>query len=134
MDVRNCRNCGNVFNYIMGPIICPSCKDAVEAKFQEVKQYISDNPGVGIKQVSEECDVETSTIQQWLREERLEVTANSAIFLSCDGCGANIRSGRFCEKCKVNLSNGFRAATRSNRPAPEPPKPAAKENKMRFLS
>lgn len=133
MDVRNCRNCGNLFNYVMGPMICPACKESLEAKFQEVKQYISEHPGVGIRQVSDACDVETSTIQQWLREERLEVTENSAIFLSCDGCGANIRSGRFCDKCKANLTNGFRAATRSNQPAPVQ-EAIKRENKMRFLN
>lgn len=133
MDVRSCRNCGNLFNYVTGPNICPSCRESLEAKFVEVKAFIEDNPGVGMKQVSEACDIDMSVIQQWLREERLEVTQNSAIFLSCDGCGANIRSGRFCEKCKLNLSNGFRAAIRHNRPEPEIPEPKKNVNKMRFL-
>ena len=76
MDIRNCRNCGNIFNYLSGPIVCPACKESLEAKFQEVKLYIEEHPGVGIKQVSDACDVETSQIQQWLREERLEVAEN----------------------------------------------------------
>ena len=134
MDIRNCRNCGNIFNYLSGPIVCPACKESLEAKFQEVKLYIEEHPGVGIKQVSDACDVETSQIQQWLREERLEVTENSAIYLNCESCGAPIRSGRFCDKCRNNLTNGFRNVIRSSQPVQEPEKKKPDEqNKMRFL-
>ena len=134
MDIRNCRNCGNIFNYLSGPIVCPACKESLEAKFQEVKLYIEEHPGVGIKQVSDACDVETSQIQQWLREERLEVTENSAIYLNCESCGAPIRSGRYCDKCRNNLTNGFKSVIRSSQPVQEPEKKKPDEkNKMRFL-
>ena len=98
MNIRNCRMCGHIFNYVAGPILCPHCRKKMEAKFQEVKEYIRANPGVGIQDVAENCDVEPSQIQQWLREERLELTEGSAIYLQCEKCGAPIRSGRFCEK------------------------------------
>lgn len=134
MDIRNCRNCGNIFNYLSGPIVCPACKESLEAKFQEVKLYIEEHPGVGIKQVSDACDVETSQIQQWLREERLEVTENSAIYLNCESCGAPIRSGRYCDKCRNNLTNGFKNVIRSSQPVQEPEKKKPDDkNKMRFL-
>ncbi len=134
MDIRNCRNCGNIFNYLSGPIVCPACKESLEAKFQEVKLYIEEHPGVGIKQVSDACDVETSQIQQWLREERLEVTENSAIYLNCESCGAPIRSGRYCDKCRNNLTNGFKSVIRSSQPVQEPEKKKPDDkNKMRFL-
>ena len=70
MNIRNCRMCGHIFNYVAGPILCPHCREKMEAKFQEVKEYIRSNPGVGIQDVAENCDVEPSQIQQWLREER----------------------------------------------------------------
>ena len=53
MDVRNCRSCGKMFNYVSGPFICPACKEELEKKFQEVKKYIQDNRGVGVKDVAE---------------------------------------------------------------------------------
>lgn len=104
MNIRNCRMCGHIFNYVAGPILCPHCREKMEAKFQEVKEYIRANPGVGIQDVAENCDVEPSQIQQWLREERLELTEGSVIYLQCEKCGAPIRSGRFCEKCKYEMS------------------------------
>ena len=64
MNVRNCRKCGKLFNYAMGPIICPQCKDELEEKFKQVKTYISDHSGCGIQEVARECEVEVSQIQQ----------------------------------------------------------------------
>ena len=77
MNVRNCKKCGKIFNYVSGPPICPQCKDALEEKFQEVRKYIQDNRHATIPQVSEACEVSTNQIQQWLRDERLELTEGS---------------------------------------------------------
>lgn len=135
MNVRNCRGCGRIFNYVTGPILCQKCREEMEAKFQEVKEYIRQNPGVGIQEVSDACDVPINQIQQWLREERLEVTENSAIFLSCESCGSPIRSGRYCDKCKSAMTTGFKNILNANRPIePQPKTNDPKDNpKMRFL-
>jgi len=133
MNIKNCRNCGKMFNYITGPVICPNCREAVEAKFQEVKQYIRDHKGVGIAEVSEACSVDPGQIRQWLRDDRLEVTEDSALMLNCEGCGAPIRSGRYCDRCKVNMANTFGSILNTNKPKPEIRKPDKDSPKMRFL-
>jgi len=135
MNVRNCRKCGRLFNYVMGPITCPACKDALEEKFKEVKTFIQNHPNIGINEVSKECDVEVQQIQQWLREERLQFAEGSMVQLACESCGEPIRSGRFCDKCKNQMANGFQKAIQ---PA-QAPKPVEKKDtkdspKMRFLS
>lgn len=135
MNVRNCRNCGRIFNYVAGAPLCQICKAQLEEKFQEVKKYIMEHRGVGIAQVSEACDVERSQIQQWLREERLEVTEDSAIFLNCEKCGTHIRSGRYCDRCRVEVSNAFRSVTRKTETpaAPRNTKDSKENPRMRFL-
>ena len=35
MNVRNCKKCNRIFNYIAGPTICPACKEDLEKKFQK---------------------------------------------------------------------------------------------------
>ena len=114
MNVRNCRKCGRMFNYITGMPICQNCKDAMEAKFQEVKEYIRANKGVGINEVAEACDVEPQQITQWLREDRLEVTENSSIMLNCESCGSPIRSGKYCDKCRASMTNAFSQISRQH--------------------
>lgn len=134
MNVRNCRKCGRLFNYAMGPIMCPQCRDALEGKFKEVKSYIQNHPNCGIKEVSEECEVDTTQIQQWLREERLQFAEGSMVQLSCESCGELIRSGRFCDKCKNEMANGFQRSIAPNKPVAPPPQKNTKESpRMRFL-
>lgn len=136
MNVRNCRMCGRIFNYVTGSILCQGCREKMEIKFQEVKEYIRAHPGVGIPEVSAACDVDPNQIRQWLRDERLEVAEDSAIYLSCEGCGAPIRSGRFCDRCKNTTAQEMRTMVNKHRadnftkPEPKNTKDSAK---MRFL-
>lgn len=135
MNVRNCRKCGRLFNYISGPSWCPACREQMEKKFQEVREYIRENPGVGIKQVSEACDVEPSQINQWLREERLELTEGSPLMLGCETCGALIRSGKYCNKCKSNLANGLQSVLKGKTPVEMPDsRKRSGDSRMRYLN
>lgn len=114
MDVRNCRKCGKLYNFISGQHICPACKEALEKTFADVRDFIRDNRQATMQQISEACNVETSQIQQWIREERLEFTADSPIKIQCETCGANIRSGRYCDKCKQTVASGLTGAMGSH--------------------
>ena len=138
MNVRNCRGCGRIFNYVAGPMMCQVCREGLEAKFQEVKEYVRSNPGVGINEVSVACDVSPAQIRQWLREERLEVTEDSPIFLNCEGCGASIRSGKYCPKCTNTMASGFKKVINTHNAQKEAEKPKKKTDpkdnpRMRYL-
>ncbi|MDE7207267.1 MAG: flagellar protein [Lachnospiraceae bacterium] len=134
MNVRNCRKCGKLFNHVMGMPICPACKDALEKSFQEVKKYIRENRMADIMEVSEACEVEVSQIKQWIREDRLEFTEDSPVKLPCENCGAFIRSGKYCEKCKRDMANNLSSAIEKPKRVIEQPKKAQSTgNKMRFL-
>lgn len=135
MNVKNCRKCGRLFNYISGYQLCPGCKEGLETKFQEVKEYVREHKGIGINEVAEACDVEPSMIRQWLREERLELTEDSGIMLACESCGALIRSGKYCDKCKYNLANGFNRILQGKQPIEQTTITRRNaEARMRFLS
>lgn len=137
MNVRNCRKCGRVFNYIIGQTLCLACRDELESKFKEVKEYVQKNRGCTINDVAEVCEVEASQIKQWIREERLEFTEDSMIGLACEICGASIRTGRYCEKCKAQTLNGLNNVVRqaqASRQAQQPTNTNPKDNpRMRFL-
>lgn len=105
MEVMNCKNCKRLFNYIGGQMICPSCKDKLEQKFLEVKQYIRENPSKNISEISKEVDVSIHQLKTWVRQERLSFTSESNMTIDCEKCGSPIRTGRFCESCKRNMVN-----------------------------
>ncbi|MCR4999607.1 MAG: flagellar protein [Lachnospiraceae bacterium] len=131
MEVKACRSCKRLFNYMSGPVICPACKDELEKKFYEVKEYIRENPKQGIKEIADACDTTTQQLQQWVREERLEFSADSDITLSCESCGASIRTGRFCDKCKDKMANSM-SALYEKKPEPKIEKKSNDGNHMRF--
>lgn len=134
MELKNCRKCGRMFNYVMGMPICPACKEKAEQTFQTVKKYIEENKGATIQEVSEACEVETSQIHQWIREERLAFSDDSPIRIPCEGCGAMIGSGKYCDKCRVAMQRGFSSAIEKSRPAdPQPKKDPRESARMRFL-
>ncbi len=100
MDVRNCKKCGQIFNYVSGQQICPACRQALEDKFVEVKTYIRKNPMASIAQIEKECEVNSHQIRQWVREERLVFSSESSVGIECEMCGENIRTGRLCDMCR----------------------------------
>ena len=106
-NIRNCARCGKMFNYIAGDVMCDACKKDLEDKFQEVKKYIQENPGSGLKQIAEECDCTTKQLKKWILEERLMFTENSPIQITCENCGARISTGRLCAKCKATVTNAL---------------------------
>ncbi|HOO27359.1 MAG TPA: flagellar protein [Lachnospiraceae bacterium] len=134
MNIRNCRKCGKLFNYISGQPICPACREEMEEKFQEVKQYVQNNRDTSIPAVAEACDIEESQIRQWVREERLVFAEGSAFGIECESCGAMIKTGRFCDKCKAEMVNSLSGAIKKPEMAKPQMKRDTRENpKMRFL-
>lgn len=119
MEVRNCRSCGRLFNYMGGAPLCPACQKKLEEKFQEVKAFLEENPNSSVETVAEELDVSVKQIRQWIREERLSLSVAGADGIVCETCGKPIRTGRFCEKCKNNMANALAESIHK----PEPPQP-----------
>lgn len=133
MEVRSCRGCGKLYNYI-GPTTpaCPACMKAMEEKFQICKEYIRNNPGANIQQVSDDTEVSVKMIKQWVREERLTFAEGSGVGIECESCGASILTGRYCNACKGKLQQGLSNVIKQNTPPPVEKK-APDSAKMRFL-
>ncbi len=131
MEVRNCRSCRRLFNYIGGQQICPDCKEKNEKLFYKVKEYIRDNPTASIHKISEENEVTVQQIQQWVREERLQFSSDSDIAIECESCGKKIYTGRYCEECKKRMASGLTKAFEKE--APKEKKKESHGSKMRFV-
>lgn len=133
MEVRNCKGCNKLFQYLSGVPLCPVCKEELEKKFAEVKEYIYKNPGASIPEVSEANDVSVKQIKQWIREDRLVLSSPSPDGVLCEQCGKPICSGRFCESCKAKITNNLGSVLSKPKTNWEPEKKDKDGNKMRFL-
>lgn len=132
MDVRNCAKCGRLFQYIGGPPICPNCRRREEEDFDLVKNYIYEHKDANMVEVSRETGVSTRLIERFIREGRLMLSEDSPMTIKCEKCGANIRTGRFCDACSRSLSNEMRISTAAKE---APPKHTEREkDKMHFLN
>lgn len=107
-ELRNCLRCGKLFAYSCSPI-CNNCLSIEEEEFKLVKEYVYDNPGAIIPEVSDATGVSIDKIMRFLREERLEISSeNNNLVLECESCGKPIKSGKYCEQCKINIANDMK--------------------------
>ena len=117
MNVSNCKSCGRLFNVISNTRICPDCQRKLEEKFQEVKEFLAQNPTANIEVLSQECEVSVKQIKEWVREERLVFAEGSVDGIECTQCGKMIRTGKYCDKqsgasSSVEKRQRFRAPSR----------------------
>ncbi|HHW49621.1 MAG TPA: MerR family transcriptional regulator [Clostridiaceae bacterium] len=134
-DVRNCRKCGKIFSYIGGVPICPSCRQQEEEIFKKIKDYLYENPGASVTEVSRELDVSIELIKRFLREGRLEIVGEEGknLLLECENCGRAINSGRYCKDCERELLKGFQTAANKISQKISDNQTGSSATKMRYL-
>ena len=110
MNIRTCRKCRRLFNYVMGPSFCPDCRAREEDQFQDVKKYVQEHGRASMREVAEACDVSLKQIQQWLKDGRLMLSDDSPLAVACEGCGKMIRGGKFCPVCSNEMAAKLQAA------------------------
>ena len=136
MEVRACKRCGRLFNYIAGEPVCPVCRQDEDELFRSVKEYLYSHKGANFYEVHDALDIDAELLKKWVREGRLEFAKGADSGLVCERCGVPIPAGRYCEKCKAELANDLREVY------PEQAKAIAERNikakadekeRMRFL-
>lgn len=132
MDVRTCKNCKRIFNYLSGPVICPACVEKLEEKFKEVKDFIRENPHSSLQDVSEAMEVSVKQLKTWVREERLKFADDSPVGIECMNCGAMIKYGKYCEACKGKMINNLSHAVVEEEPVVKVER-KSDGNRMRFI-
>lgn len=104
-EIRYCKICRKMFQYVSGPVYCHLCRKLDDEEFEKVRTFLRDFPGANMREVTDNTGVSPNKISRWLKEERLEVSDSSPIALNCENCGIRIRSGRFCVGCSKNLAS-----------------------------
>ncbi len=96
-----CRRCSKNFESTrLGNKYCPTCAMIEEEKYQQVRELVKANPGISMGLVSEITGLSSGKIISYVREEKLEYVGESYAYLLCEDCGAKIKTGRYCIKCK----------------------------------
>ncbi|MCD6155733.1 MAG: MerR family transcriptional regulator [Candidatus Atribacteria bacterium] len=115
MEIARCKECGRLFKKNLDSIeLCPACLEAKEKEFLKVKEFFLKNPRSTIEEASKATGVDRKDILYFLKEGRLQVAQDAQNIdtgLKCERCGKPIFSGRFCEKCRLQLSYLLREKT-----------------------
>ena len=111
-----CEKCNGVMVFKgVGEYKCEDCGFVDYDDYGKVRNYIEQHPGATSAQASAETGVSQKAIRGMLKEERLEISANSSVFLKCEACGAQIRSGRFCNNCQTSYHRSLEEQARASR-------------------
>ena len=132
-NIRPCRDCGKLFNDL-GRGYCPACLEKQEEDLKKVKEYMWDNKGATVQELSENCNVDAKLIMQWLRKERIQLASESGIELFCETCGNKILTGRYCDKCKLDTQNRLAEISNKQTQITRRPAPVSSGAKMRFIN
>lgn len=101
---QTCKKCGGVMIYKgVGEYHCEDCGYVDYDDYGKVRLYIEAHKGATAAEIEAEIGVSQRTIRHMLRESRIEVAEGSKIFLRCEICGKDIRSGRFCTECEMKV-------------------------------
>ncbi|MFV0344533.1 MAG: flagellar protein [Anaerocolumna sp.] len=132
-ESKVCVRCKRMFTYLgFGHFYCPACKKIDEEDFAKVKEYIYDHGNASAMVVSEHTGISLARITQYLREGRLEIPEMSSIFIKCEMCSQDIRSGRLCPSCAGKLSGPLRESMNFD-DEQVGQVPRKKEGKMRYF-
>lgn len=129
--VEACESCGRLFHYPgFGAKYCPQCRELDNKNREKVKTYIRENGAANMYEISDATGVSVSTIQQYLRDCTLEIPEGSPIYIKCESCGCDIRSGRWCPACAARMSSELKGMFVGVGDVPK----KTTSGKMRFLS
>ena len=118
--IKNCIRCNKIFDdYLDMNKLCPECREQETGLLREVKDYLWDHPGTTEAKLREIFGVTHQQITKWLREERLEITPDSCIKLTCVRCGSMILKGKYCDHCAKIVGDELNNLKRELSPKPE---------------
>ena len=118
--IKNCINCNKIFDdYLDIYKTCPECREKEASLLRQVKDYLWDYPGTTESKLRELFGVSHQQVTKWLREERLEITPDSSIKLTCVRCGSMILKGKYCPDCARRVGEELNELKRELSPRSE---------------
>ena len=110
---RVCKECGGVmvFNGV-GEYHCELCGAVDYDDYGKVRGYIEQHRGATAAQIENAVGVSQRTIRHLLKDGRLEIAEGSKVYMRCELCGKQIRSGQYCPDCEIKVHRNLEAKQR----------------------
>ena len=99
---RTCKECGGVMVFKgVGEYHCEDCGLVDYDDYGKVRLYIEAHKGATAAEIEKEVGVPQRTVRRLLKDGRIEIAEGSKMYLRCELCGKQIRSGQFCPECEI---------------------------------
>ena len=73
-EVKNCRKCNMVFSTYDGAELCKKCEIDEEETYKTIRDFLYDNPGISIHDLSVKLNISVRRIEQFIRNGRLNIS------------------------------------------------------------
>ncbi len=107
LNIANCPRCGRVFAKGVREV-CHACFDEIEAEYGLCTEFLRDNKGATISELSDETGVSIRQITRFIKEGRISLYNAPNLSYPCESCGALIREGNLCDVCRARITSGVR--------------------------
>ncbi|MCR2806740.1 TIGR03826 family flagellar region protein [Paenibacillus soyae] len=107
MNVDNCPRCGKIFAKNFRDV-CPACMKDIDREYQLCADYLRENKGAIIHELSDATGVAIRQITKFIREGRISIVNAPNMSFPCESCGTLIRENHLCEDCRSRLTKDTR--------------------------
>ncbi|MEK3772565.1 TIGR03826 family flagellar region protein [Paenibacillus sp. FSL R7-0048] len=113
MNLDNCPRCGRLFvKNLMG--LCSACIKELEHEYEICVNYLRENKGTNIQELSDATGISIKEITRFIREGRISIANAPNMMYPCEVCGTLIRDGHMCDSCRSRLRKDLTNAVKEN--------------------
>ncbi|MDH6371061.1 flagellar operon protein (TIGR03826 family) [Paenibacillus sp. PastF-3] len=113
MNLDNCPRCGRLFvKNLMG--LCQPCIKELEHEYEICVDYLRENKGTNIQELSDATGISIKEITRFIREGRISIANAPNMMYPCEVCGTLIRDGHMCDSCRTRLRKDLTNAAKDN--------------------
>lgn len=113
MNLDNCPRCGRLFvKNLMG--LCQSCIKELEHEYEICVNYLRENKGTNIQELSDATGISIKEITRFIREGRISIANAPNMMYPCEVCGTLIQDGHMCDSCRSRLRKDLTNAVKEN--------------------
>lgn len=98
-NIANCPRCGKIFAKGLTEV-CRNCQKDIELEYEKCVEYLRENRGATIYEVSDATEVSVRQVTKFIREGRISLMNAPNLGYPCESCGEPIRQGNLCDDCR----------------------------------
>ncbi len=107
LNIANCPRCGKVFAKGLREV-CHACFDEIEGEYNKCTEYLRENKGATIAELSDATGVTIRQITRFIKEGRISLYNAPNLSYPCESCGTLIREGNLCDTCRARIASGVK--------------------------